>query len=95
MADVTQFPLEKVYPNSVKGKEIWAQKEPPSEMVWAVCPWMRQHNDDSRCRRCPRFEEDPDYGQMQRGCYGMAAEVCRVVFAMQNRAPQPPAAGQG
>lgn len=86
MADITKFPVEKVYPPIVRGREIWDQAEPPPEMVWAVCPWMRKYLDDSRCNHCPRQEED-DYGPMQRGCYGIAAEVCRVVFAMQKRIP--------
>lgn len=85
MADITEFPIERVYPNLVDGREVWAQDEPPTEMVWAVCPWMRSHHDESRCHHCPRYETHPDYGQMQRGCYGIAAEVCRVVFAMQRR----------
>lgn len=82
--DVIQFPREKVYPNTVDGYEVWAQAEPPSAMVWAVCPWMRR-GDESRCMHCPQWEVDPDYGQVQRGCYGIAAEVCRVVFSMQRR----------
>jgi len=31
------------------------------------------------------MEIDERYGEMRRGCYGMAAEACRIVFAMQNR----------
>lgn len=85
MTGIIKFPVEKVFPPEVRGHEIWAQAEPPQEMVWAICPWMRMRSDDSRCRRCPRYETDPEYGEMQRGCYGIAAEVCRVVFAMQNR----------
>lgn len=86
MADIVKFPIEKVHRNSIDGCDVWAQPEPPPEMVWAVCPWLRSLHDESRCHHCPRFEQDPDYGEMQRGCYGNAAEVCRVVFAMQNRA---------
>lgn len=80
---VVEFPKEKVYPKLLGGREIWDQAEPPSEMVWEVCPYTRSH--DAGCKHCPRFEDDKDYGPMQRGCYGMAAEVCRVVFAMQKR----------
>jgi hypothetical protein len=70
---------------AVSGREIWDQAEPPCEMVWEVCPYLRSHLDESRCMQCPRWEDDPDYGKVQRGCYGMAAEVCRIIFAMQMR----------
>jgi hypothetical protein len=90
MADITKFPVEKVYPPTVGGREVWDQKDPPDEMVWAVCPYTRHAPDDTRCHHCPRLETDPDYGEVQRGCYGMAAEACRIVFAIQSRAP-----GQG
>lgn len=83
---VTKFPVKKVFPHAVKGREVWAQDEPPQEMVWAVCPYTRSFTgDDDRCKHCPTFENDPDHGQVQRSCYGMAAETCRVVFAMQKR----------
>jgi len=85
MTDPTPFPIEKIHPRTVRGREIWAQQEPPTEMVWAVCPWLRLHRDESRCHHCPRYEQDADYGTVQRGCYALAAEVCRVVFAMQER----------
>lgn len=84
--DVIKFPVERVYPNVIGGNEIWAQADPPDMMVWAVCPWVRSREEDSRCLRCPSWESDPIYGAMRRGCYGMAAEVCRIVFAMQARA---------
>lgn len=87
MAKITKFPVEKVYPSTVKGHEIAAQEQPPPEMVWAVCPWVKRprNSEITRCLHCPRYIEDKDYGQMQLGCYGLAAEVCRVVFAMQKR----------
>lgn len=85
MVDVVKFPVEKIYPNTVGGREVWDQTEPPQEMVWAVCPYIRLSAEESRCNHCPPWEEDPDYGKMRRGCYGLAAEACRVVFAMQNR----------
>lgn len=88
MAKIVQFPGEKVYPNLVKGEEIHRQPEPTEEMVWAVCPWLRAHQDDSRCRHCPAWFEEPNYGTMRYGCYGMAAETCKVIFAMQARASQ-------
>lgn len=84
--NVAPFPKKKIYPDAVKGRELWKQQEPPSEMVWAVCPYLRGHMDESRCCHCPAWEEHKHHGKVQRGCYGMAAEVCRVVFAMQVRA---------
>jgi hypothetical protein len=74
---------KKVHPPTVRGKEVWAQKEPPKEMVWAVCPYTRSAGDG--CLHCPTWQKDKTYGPVQRGCYGMAAEACRVVFAMQAR----------
>jgi hypothetical protein len=72
------------HPRTIKGKEIWDQDEPAPEMVWAVCPWLLR-GDETNCAHCPTWENDPDHGQVQRGCYGLAAEACRVVFAMQKR----------
>lgn len=83
--DVIPFPVEKIFPRTVRGHEVWAQPEPPQEMVWAVCPYARMHDDEPRCSHCPPWEEDPDHGKMRRGCYGIAAEICRIVFAMQAR----------
>lgn len=67
--------------------EIWAQPEPPEEMVWAVCSHV-EGRDLQECDHCPMWEETPRPGshkddKVQRGCYGMAAEVCRIVFAVQ------------
>lgn len=81
---VVRFPVEKVHPNLIGGREVWDQREPPEAMVHAVCPWMRR-GDETRCMHCPPWEDDPDHGKVRRGCYGIAAEVCRVVFAMQAR----------
>lgn len=82
---VTKFPVERVFANTVKGHEVWAQKEPSQEMVWAICPYTRTTQGDTRCLHCPKWEDDPDYGKMSRGCYVIAAEACRIVFAMQKR----------
>lgn len=68
-----------------RAEEIWAQDDPPDEMVWAVCPYLRGHLDDSKCKQCHKMENHPRHGECQRGCYGMAAEACRIVFAMQGR----------
>jgi len=83
---IAEFPKEKIFRATVEGREILAQAEPPQEMVWEICPYTRSttHNDD-RCHHCPQWETDPHYGKVQRGCYGMAAEACRIVFAMQAR----------
>lgn len=70
-------------------KQIWKQREPPEEMVWAVCPYLRSHMDDTECKNCPQWEEHELHGKCQRGCYGLAAEACRIVFAMQT-IPQSP-----
>lgn len=83
---VVPIPVRKIYPDEVRGKEVWDQVIPPDEMVWAVCPYLRMHQEESRCHHCPEFEEDEHYGPVQRGCYSFAAEACRVVFAMQRRA---------
>lgn len=48
MAEITKFPVEKVYPEIVGAREIWDQVEPPPEMVWAVCPHVRSRDEDSR-----------------------------------------------
>jgi hypothetical protein len=82
---VVNLPIEKVFPSLVKGKEIWAQSEPPPEMVWEICPYTRRSEGRDRCLHCPAWAEDPDYGPVQRGCYGIAAEACRIIFAMQKR----------
>ena len=86
--NVTQFPVRKVYPPVVGAREMYDQAEPTDEMVWAVCPWLRTHRDESRCHRCPQWEEDETYGPVQRGCYALASEACRIVFAMLNREGQ-------
>jgi hypothetical protein len=65
------------------GREIWDAEEPPPEMVWAMCPYLRRGDD---CAECPTEEYDGHSEQMvQRGCYTLAAEACRVVAAMQSR----------
>lgn len=83
---VVRLPVEKVYPATVRGKEVWAQDEPPTEMVWAICPYTRNATGDGRCLHCPRTFIDNVHGECQRGCYTLAAEACRVVLAMQKRA---------
>jgi len=89
VSNVAKFPREKVYPHIVRAREMYKQPCPPDEMVWAICPWLRAHRDESRCHHCPKWEPDKQYGKLQRGCYAMAAEACQIVFAMQKRAKCP------
>lgn len=85
MGDVAALPVRKVFPKIVSAEEMHAQPDPTDEMVWAVCPHLRAHLEESRCHRCPRWEEDETYGKLQRGCFGLANEACKIVFAMQER----------
>lgn len=59
--------------------DVWAQKEPPDEMVWEVCPYLR---DLEPCRGCPRWEDRGDGRPVMRACFALASEVCRIVFAL-------------
>lgn len=81
--NVIPLPVEKVFPRQVRGVEVYQQSEPPEEMVWEVCPYVRGVL--QRCRHCPPSIHDPVYGEVVFGCYGFAAEACRIVFAMQKR----------
>lgn len=83
--NISKLPVEKVYPRSVRGREVWDQQEPPPEMVWEVCVYTTGGTHE-RCRHCPAEREDPDHVTVTDGCYVWAAEACRVVFAMQQRA---------
>lgn len=69
---------------ALSGEEVWRAPRPPSEMVWELCPYLRMSEDESRCRQCPEWETDPHYGKVQRGCYALSQEACRVVLAMRN-----------
>lgn len=83
-----KFPKSKRHRRSVSGNEIWDQQEPPKEMVWEVCPYLRMHRmakDEHHCKHCPPTADVPNYGKGIPGCYGLAAEACRIVFAMQAR----------
>lgn len=85
---VEKIPVDYTRPKILTGKEIWAVPEPPSEMVWEICPYLRMDSKHEGCRQCPQFEDHEHYGQCQRGCYGLAEEACRVVFAMQKKLDQ-------
>jgi len=79
---IVKHPARYRYRQSVRAKEMWAQAEPSEEMVWEVCVYT---NGLKPCHHCPRWEDDRHHGRVQRGCYSIAAEACRVVFAMQKR----------
>lgn len=83
MGKVIQSGIERRHHREIRGKEIWAQQEPTQEMIWDVCPYIRTKLD--RCRHCPPWREDKHYGKVKDGCFMMAAEVCRIVFARQKR----------
>jgi hypothetical protein len=69
-------------------REIWAAREPLSETVWAVCPYLRDGKD---CNRCPAWGPEEHEGEKcQRGCYALAAEACRVVATLQLTPTSPP-----
>ncbi len=82
---VDKIPVRYRRPRNLTGKEIWDVSEPPSEMVWEVCPYLRMDKEDKGCQQCPQWEEDERYGKTQRGCYGLASEACRIVIAMQRK----------
>lgn len=67
----------------VRAVEMYAQREPPDEMVWELCPYLRR--DADACEGCAETFIDPDYGECSPGCYVFAKEACRVIFAMQAR----------
>ena len=43
--------------------------------VHIVCARLR----DKPCLGCPAWEMDAHYGKVQRGCYGLAAELVHIV----------------
>lgn len=79
MSDIVTFPqTSRGIPSPVSVEEIHAAPEPTDRQVWALCPYV-SHKE--RCSGCPKTEEDPDYGEMQRMCRGLAEEAARVVMA--------------
>ena len=83
--NVEKIPVRFKRPRTLTGREMWDAPEPPPEMVWEVCPYLRMNAEHEGCQQCPTWEEDSDYGKVQRGCYGLAAEACRIVMAMQKK----------
>lgn len=61
----------------ITAAQIWASSEPAETTVWNVCPYLRKE-----CNHCPQ-KEFGERGEFQRGCYAIAAEICRVVEACQ------------
>ena len=85
MGDVTKIPVRYRYRiDRDLIREAYNQPDPSQEMVWAICPYLRMRG-DIRCKHCPRWEDDPEFGKVQRMCFGLAEEVCRTIFAMQKR----------
>lgn len=86
--DITRLPVEFRHPRSITATEIWDAPEPVAELVWEVCPYIKGHPDsDFRCAHCPPWWDHPEHGVVRRGCYVLAAEACRIVFAFQKRQP--------
>jgi len=77
-------------PQQFSAEEIWAAPEPTDRQVWGVCPYVKifspkqdsyTHGDLEKCRGCPQWIDDPDYGKMKPGCRAIAEEICRIVMA--------------
>lgn len=77
---ITRIPVEYRRPALLTPAEIHAIPDPSDAMVWELCPYLRP---GLSCAACPSTEHDEDYGEVKRGCRGMAEEACKVVVAMQ------------
>jgi hypothetical protein len=89
MAEPTPIPVEYRKPSILTGREIWDSPEPSEAMVHEVCKYTRGTGGPLSCRGCPRTVQDEHYGSMTLGCFGWAAEACRVMMAVQRREQQP------
>lgn len=69
-------------PTEITPAEIHASPEPSELMVWEVCPYLRNLEG---CQQCPSSKVEEGFGEVRRGCYGLAVEVCRIVMAVQRR----------
>jgi hypothetical protein len=81
-------PIVKKHKQVVSVQEMFAQGEDmPEAMVWDMCRYTKspRPDEDNPCKECPRWEEDPNYGKVQRGCFGMAQEACRYAMAWIER----------
>lgn len=80
MSKVTKLPTRGVSPQ-VTARQIWDAPQPTDKQVWAVCPYLRDHE---RCKGCPEWEETlvgGEVAQTKRMCRALAEEVCRIVEA--------------
>jgi hypothetical protein len=81
---VEKFPGRFNRHRQISGKEMWSSHKPSDFMVWEVCPYIRSTLE--RCNECPEWEYDEEVGsKVQRSCYGLAAEACRIVMAVQTK----------
>jgi len=78
---VEKIPIRYRRPRTLTVEETCDIADPPPEMVWELCPYIRAILDG--CQQCPRWEDHEDHGRVQKLCYGLAEEACRVVLAMQ------------
>jgi hypothetical protein len=82
--NLIKFPKAYRHKRTISGREIWDVPKPPNNMIWEICPYIYSR-DLEGCNHCPEWEEDPVHGKVQRGCFGLAEEVCRIIFAMQQK----------
>lgn len=83
MAELIKFPGPFRFGRTLTAREIYAVKEPPEEMVWEICPYIKSKLE--ACEHCPKTEKDPDHGDITKGCFVMASEACRVVLALKDK----------
>lgn len=50
-------------------------KEPPDELVWRICPYLRPGNG---CKHCPEWKDLGHHGMGSPGCYLLAREVINI-----------------
>jgi hypothetical protein len=81
---VTPLPVKFRHRRTVEAKEIGRQPKPSNEMIWEICPYLTGR-DLEPCDHCPAWEEDLDHGKVYRLCFGLAEEVCKIIFAVQKR----------
>lgn len=74
----------------IRRAAIASLREPTPEMVWAVCDNCPDRPADRSCNHCPTWEQDPNYGKVQRGCYALAREHWQsAIDAALSEASQP------
>ena len=85
MTNIVKLPVSYRHRRLVKAREMYDQPEPSEQMVWEVCPYLRGIEHEYRCEHCPRWENHPKHGPIQKGCFALAEEACRIVMAMIKR----------